>query len=114
MNLGELLLLAASAFVVYALGVIGVATVWGRRHRVPRALQIAVVPSVDTMGAWRRRVYLAIAFAFVFVSQGLLLLWLISGSPRLGDAAIVVAEFALAALLTFYLARPAPADPPRN
>ena len=112
MNLGELLLLCASALVVSAASVIGIATVMGRSDRVPHALQAAIVPSARTMGRWRRRAYVAIAVAFVLISQGLLLWWLVSESTDLPGAVVVVTEFALALLLVLYLARPAKVSPP--
>ena len=55
MNLGEVLVISAAAFVVSAASVIGIATVMGRSDRVPHALQVAVVPGAHTMGRWGKR-----------------------------------------------------------
>ena len=107
MNLGELLLLSGSAFVVYAASCAGIATVLGRSHRVPQLVQGALAPGAKTMSGWRRGVYLAIAAAFGLIGQGLLLVWLISGQPDLVGYAIVFAEFALAVILAVYIVRPA-------
>lgn len=112
MNLGELLLVTASAFVVSAASIIGIATVMGRGDRVPHALQEAIVPSAPTMGRGRKRAYVAIALAFALISQGVLLSWLVSDSAYLPGAVVVVSEFALALLLVLYVARPAHGGPP--
>jgi hypothetical protein len=110
MSNAELLLLTGSVFVVYAASVVGSATVLGRTGRLPPVLQTAIAPGATTMGVWRRRAYLGISLSFMVISQGLLLLWLVSNFPNVGDF-IVVGEFAVAMLMTLYIVRPAP--PPR-
>jgi hypothetical protein len=107
MNLGELLLLCASALVVSAASVIGIATATGRSSRVPTALQSAIVPSGGHHGRWWKRGYLAIAVAFLVLGQGVLLVSLLLGSIDLLGAVLVVTEFALIVLLVLYFARPA-------
>jgi hypothetical protein len=105
MKNAELLLLTGSAFVVYAAAVVGSATVLGRTERIPRSLQTAVIPSAAGRGAWWRRVYLGISVTFMLISQGILLIWLVSEPPSVGSL-IVIGEFVLALLVAAYIALP--------
>lgn len=109
MTLGELTLLSASSFVVYAACAIGWATLRGRAHRVPGWLRSAVLPNAATMGRKRRRAYLTITLSFMLISQGLLVFGLMGGEAPVGRV-VVLAEYTAVIATSVYLLR----GPPRS